>query len=305
MKRPSITIIGPGRVGSALARRLSDAGYRIDEIVGRGGSSMRKARQLANQLPAQAAGIDRAQLAANLVWFCVPDREISTAARALQGRNWRGKFAFHASGVLSSKALRPLADRGAAVASVHPLMTFIPGSTPELRGAMFAIEGSKPARDLAREIVRRLHGCAVELRSGKKPAHHAFAMMICPLLVSLLATAEDVAGKAGTSRRAARRGMMPIMGQTLENYGRVGPASAFTGPIARGDSDTIRKHMNALTGNPAAAGVYAALARAALQKLPARNADAIRLVLDQFIPERTRRSRERRGRGNRRAAPRS
>lgn len=303
--KPSIAIVGPGRVGSALAKQLRQAGYRIDEIVGRSHSSMRQARRLAREVQAHASVIDYAGLTANVVWFCVPDSEIARAATILGNHSWKGKAAFHASGVLSSEALRDLSDQGADVASVHPLMTFIPGRVPEFRGAIFAIEGSPRALQVAREIVGRLRGVPLKLRSEQKPAYHAFATLICPLLVSLLAGAEKLAATIGSSTKTARKGMLPIIRQTLENYERVGPAAAFTGPIARGDIRTIQKHLSALQENSIATGVYVALVRAALKNLPAKNARTISSLLDQVSPGRTRRNQTRTGRASRPATEQS
>src|SRR5271165_1415136 len=133
--KPEIAIVGPGRLGSALARELTAGGYRITEVICRGGAaSLRKARALAKVVHARAVKIDRASLDAHVVWFCVPDRDISPVARVLiNAVSWRGKIAFHSSGALSGDALAVLRKRGAAVAAVHPVMTFVHESVPSLQ----------------------------------------------------------------------------------------------------------------------------------------------------------------------------
>jgi predicted short-subunit dehydrogenase-like oxidoreductase (DUF2520 family) len=259
MKRPSVAIVGAGRLGKALAQRLSQAQY-VRQIL------------LRSKRPKR--------LRAEVIWFCVPDAKIASVANAFSKAEWKGKYAFHSSGVLSSEALNSLRNVGARVASVHPLMTFVEGSVPELTGVPFAIEGDASAVGVARVIVRNLGGQAVEIKKQDKVAYHAFATMICPLLVSLLAVSEKAARLAGMSAAESRRRMLPIIRQTLRNYEKLGPAAAFSGPIVRGDVETISAHMKVLAKVPAAKNTYAALARTALDLLPNRNRRQITHVLD-------------------------
>src|SRR5271169_816446 len=99
-RRPSVTIVGPGRLGTGLALGLKRAGYVISEVVSRdSAASRRKARTLAKKIGANAASSGNARLQTALIWFCVPDREIDTAAQELASRaQWKGKVAFHSSG---------------------------------------------------------------------------------------------------------------------------------------------------------------------------------------------------------------
>jgi predicted short-subunit dehydrogenase-like oxidoreductase (DUF2520 family) len=251
MKRPSISIVGAGRLGTALAKRLSEAGYTVKTLT-------RKS-------------VPITQFDAQVLWFCVPDQEIVHVAETFSQFKWRGKYAFHSSGVLSSDALASLRDAGGCVASVHPLMTFVKGSVPNLTGVPFAMEGDVSAVRVAKGMVRNLGGQAVTIKKRDKVAYHAFATMICPLLISLLAASEKAAAHAGISAADSRPRMLPIIRQTLHNYEKLGPAAAFSGPIVRGDVATVRAHLKALSKVPAAKNVYAALARVALELLPNRN----------------------------------
>jgi predicted short-subunit dehydrogenase-like oxidoreductase (DUF2520 family) len=285
VRRSSIAIIGAGRLGSALAASLRAAGYPIVEVVSLGNrSSLARARSLARCIGARAATSKSATLGAGIIWFCVPDAQIGVAAQQLAERNWKGKIAIHSSGVLGSDALSFLRKRGADVASAHPLMTFVRNMAPDLSGVSFAIEGDKRAVMVANKVVRNLGGEPVRIRSRDKVAYHAFATMICPLLVSLLATSEDVAGLAGISPGDARRRMLPIIRQTIANYEKLGPAKSFTGPIVRGDVGTIQRHLDVLSPIPGVRDMYVALARAALRSLPNRNAKEIREMLRADFP---------------------
>lgn len=279
--KPKIAIVGPGRLGTALALELRRAGYKISEIISRNNpASLRKARALARQVGSHAFAHTRAPLDAEVIWFCVPDREIDAAAHDLSARmKWKGKIAFHSSGALASDELDALRRRGAAVASVHPMMTFVSGSVPSLKGVPFGAEGDARAVRAARRIVRDLGGETFTIRPQDKAAYHAWGAFASPLLVALLVTAEQVARAAGLSGADARKKMLPIVQQTIGNYARLGPAGAFSGPIIRGDAETVRKHLRALSKVPKGRNVYLALTHAALRYLPARNKKKLQKVL--------------------------
>jgi len=281
--KPRIAIVGAGNLASALAVSLHHAGYSIDQIISRGSAaSLRRARKLARQVGASALPITRAQIRSQLVWFCVPDAAIAAAAKSLTAAaDWRGKVALHSSGALTSDELAVLRERGAATASVHPLMTFVRGSRPALAGVPFAIEGNPKAVRAARAIVFDLRGESFPSFNDKrqKQAYHAWGMFASPLLTALLAASERVAAAAGVSRAAARKRLLPILQQTLANYQRLGAPAAFSGPIARGDAATVAKHLKALRGIPVAREVYLALARSALRDLPSKNRAALNKIL--------------------------
>jgi predicted short-subunit dehydrogenase-like oxidoreductase (DUF2520 family) len=235
---------------------------------------------LAAKIGASAVVAQTAKLEAPLLWFCVPDREIRSAAASLSVRA-RGKVrcAFHSSGALASRELDPLRKTGIAVASVHPLMTFVPGSHPSVVGVPFAVEGDAAATRIARRMVRDLGGESFTLPAARKPAYHAWATLTSPLFLAFLVTLEDVARASGLAREDSRRKSLPIIRQTLENYSRLGPRHSFSGPIIRGDVETVAKHLAVLKKHPEARAVYVALARSALRSLPVKNRNELRKLL--------------------------
>jgi predicted short-subunit dehydrogenase-like oxidoreductase (DUF2520 family) len=281
LAKPHIAIVGAGNLATALAASLRGAGYRIEEIVSRSKApSLQRARTLAHRVGAPAVSVARARIRADVVWFCVPDGAIATAAESLaRAADWKGKVALHSSGALTSDELAVLRKQGAAVASVHPLMTFVRGSRPSLADVPFAIEGDPKAVRSARSIILNLRGRPFTIRKQHKEAYHAWGMFASPLLTALLATTERVASAAGVSRKAARTRMLPILRQTLANYSRLGAPASFSGPIVRGDVKTVGKHLKVLRGVPGAGGIYLALARAALRDLPTRNRTALEKIL--------------------------
>ena len=284
---PTIAIVGAGSLATSLAVALHHAGFTISEIIARDtASSLRRARSLAAKVGARAVTASSAALDAGLLWFCVPDGQIRSVASALAihlaartQQKKKVRFALHSSGALSSRELDPLRTVGVAVASAHPLMTFVAGAHPSLAGVPFAIEGDDPAQRVARQIVRELGGESFALPASRKAAYHTWATLTSPLLLAYLVTLEEAARAAGLARADARHKSLPIIRQTLENYSRLGPAHSFSGPLVRGDAETVAKHLAALKKQPAAREVYVALARAALRGLPVKNrAELTRLL---------------------------
>ncbi len=287
--KPTIAIVGAGSLATFLAVALNDAGFTVNEILARDSPrSLRKARSLAAKVGAQGVTAHSAALDATLLWFCVPDREIRRAAsaladhlvaRALVYQKAIARCALHSSGALSSRELNPLHSAGLAVASVHPLMTFVAGAHPSLTGVPFAIEGDDAATRLARRIVRELGGQSFSLPTGRKAAYHAWATLTSPLFLAFLVTLEEAAHAAGLTPLDARRKSLPIIQQTLANYSSLGPAPSFSGPLVRGDAETVAKHLAVLKKHRGAREVYVALARAALRGLPVKNRDGLRRLL--------------------------
>jgi predicted short-subunit dehydrogenase-like oxidoreductase (DUF2520 family) len=288
-RKLTVAIVGAGSLATFLAVALHDAGFTITEIVARDTPrSRRRARALAAKVGAQGVTAHSAALDATLLWFCVPDREIRGAASALAvhlAARKRGRvhssfrFAFHSSGALLSRELEPLREAGAAAASVHPLMTFVAGARPSLTGVPFAIEGDNAATRVARRIVHELGGESFSLPAARKAAYHAWATLTSPLLLAFLVTLEEAARAAGLTREDARRKSLPIIRQTLANYSRLGPAQSFSGPLVRGDAETVARHLAALKKHSGPREVYVALARAALRGLPVKNREGLRRLL--------------------------
>jgi len=278
--KQGIVIVGPGNLGTALAAELRRAGFVVEAVIVRSPKSLRRGRALAKQIGARVA-TNLKNVTAKVAWLCVPDSAIEPAARSLATQcDWRGRIALHSSGALSSDELDSLRKRGASVASVHPFMTFVRGSQPTLARVPFAIEGDSSAVRLARGIVRELGGQSYSIRKEDKAAYHAWGTFASPLLTALLATSEQVAAVAGVKRKATMRRMMPILLQTLANYAAFGAPGSFSGPIVRGDAETVARHLRVVDAVPAAREVYLGLAHAALEYLPTKNKNALKRLLD-------------------------
>jgi len=282
-QRPTITIVGPGNLGGALALTLSQVGYTVSAIVVRQRSThIRQAKALARRMGGGLVLFGKQALVSDLVWITVPDDAIALVARALAlSGAWKGRIVFHSSGALSSDELAPLRAQGARVASVHPMMTFVRGEVPLMAGVAFAIEGDPAAVRVAKSIVEDLGGNPFLIKKQNKTLYHAFGSFASPLLIALLASMEQVGIAAGIQKRDLKTVIAPLLEQTLRNYLRRHAAAAFTGPLARGDVATIRRHLLAMEKLPETRRVYVSLATAAARTLPVRNSKKIERELRQ------------------------
>ena len=276
-KRPTISIVGPGNLGDALALTLTEAGYPVSAVVVRQGSkTVRRAKALARRIGAEVVAFGTRPLATDMVWLAVPDDAIAGVARQLaQSGDWRGKLVIHSSGALTSDELAPLRAKGARVASVHPMMTFARGEVPQMAGVAFAMEGDLAAVRVAKSIVDDLGGNPFAIKKQNKVLYHAFGSFASPLVIALLASMEEVGIAAGIRKRDIKAVIGPLLEQTLRNYLKRHAAAAFTGPLARGDVATIRRHLLAMEKLPETRMVYVSLATAAARTLPVRNSKRI------------------------------
>jgi predicted short-subunit dehydrogenase-like oxidoreductase (DUF2520 family) len=288
--KASITLIGAGNLAQAIGPALKAAGYTIDVIAAREtASSRRRGAMLAKDLGAKTVPFSQAEPSADIVWICHTDDALAGTAQALAGKKgWKGKVVFHSSGALSSNVLSPLKRKGASTASLHPMMTFVAGATPRMEEVPFAVEGDSRAMAVARRIVRDLGAEAFLIKKAAKPLYHALGSFSSPLIVAALATAERIGRGAGLSASQTRRIIAPILQQTLKNYLERGAAAAFSGPIKRGDLNTVRRHLRELQRVPGASDVYRALVKSALMDLPSHHRRQLLSLLQKSLTPRKR-----------------
>jgi predicted short-subunit dehydrogenase-like oxidoreductase (DUF2520 family) len=276
-RRPSVALVGPGNLGTALALTLAGAGYPVKFVVIKPSRARdRGVTGLAKRIKAQVVVLGSQRLDSNIVWLTVPDDSIAAVARALAiAQDWKGKYVFHSSGALTSDELASLRKRGARVASAHPMMTFVRGAAPEMAGVSFALEGDAAAVRMARAVVENLGARAFVIKKENKVLYHAFGSFASPLVIALMASMEHVGKAAGIRRQDIKMVILPLLSQTLQNYLKHDAASAFSGPLVRGDVATVRKHLSELKKLPEARAVYLALAKASLKSLPVNNRKAL------------------------------
>jgi|SRR6266849_8810869 len=248
----SLAIIGAGRVGRALGRRLRELGWKIGAVVTRSEPSARRAvRFIGAGKP--CAAMTRQILASPVILIATPDDKIVVVAQELARigeEELRGKVVLHTSGAMDSSVLDALQAHGAAVASIHPLQSFSGVSVPSLEGKVFTIEGETPAVRVARRIARALGGSPVRIAGNKKLLYHAAAAMAAGHVLAVDEAATQLLLSLGMKRSEAVRALLPLTRQVLDNFERLGPRAAWTGPLSRGDFKVVRAHLEALKESP-------------------------------------------------------
>jgi predicted short-subunit dehydrogenase-like oxidoreductase (DUF2520 family) len=256
----TVSVVGAGVVGSALARRLRESGHRIDVIASRSRASAESAVRFVGGGSVGAVG-DAAR--ADVVLVTTPDRvvaEIGEALAASPGLR-AGAVVVHASGALASDVLAPVRARGARTASMHPLQSFArrEEALDRIAGSAFFCEGE--ALDVALALAADAGGIPIPIRSEGKVLYHAGAALLSNGLVALAAGAVDLFESAGVDRAAALAALVKLAEGTLANLGAVGLPRALTGPVARGDVGIVRAHVSALRERaPDIAALYIAVA---------------------------------------------
>jgi len=277
VKKVTITFVGAGALAGGIAPRLVERGYSIREIVTRDG---RSGRALARRVKALATNFANAAWSADLVWLAVPDAAIAACAKRLTRLpHFSAAIVIHSSGALGSELLSPLRACGAAVGSAHPMMTFVKGEPPKMKDVWWALEGDAKAVRAAREITKALGSHSFAISAGKKALYHAFGAFLSPMLVSEMAAGSALGLAAGVPRDKLSRVMAPIVRRTVENLLASGGPASFSGPLVRGDVDTIRLHLCALRSHPAERDVYLALARYAVRALPVKKRNRLEELL--------------------------
>lgn len=247
-----LAIIGAGRVGRALGRRLREEGWKIGAVVTRNEASARRAVRFIGAGQAHAVAV-RNILASQVILIAVPDDEIAGVASELArigGEELQGKIVLHTSGALDSRALDAVKERGASVGSMHPLQTFTGKNAPSLEGRVFAVEGDTRAVRVAQQIARALGGSPVRIAGEKKVLYHAAAAIAAGQVLAVEEAATQLLISLGMVRREAVRALLPLTRQVLENFERLGPWAAWTGPLSRGDYKTVAAHLRELRDSP-------------------------------------------------------
>jgi predicted short-subunit dehydrogenase-like oxidoreductase (DUF2520 family) len=183
---------------------------------------------------------------AELVFITTPDDFIASVAAQIE---WHpGQSVVHCNGAESTEILGPARKLGARVGAIHPLQTFasVEQAVKNIPGSMFAIEAEEPLLSTLKDIATALDGNVIELKASDKVAYHAAAVIACNYLVTLEKLATDLWQTFSVPTNVAIKALLPLVRGTLNNLENVGIPNCLTGPIARGDTGTIKKHIDAL-----------------------------------------------------------
>ncbi len=226
--------------------------------------------------------------ASRVILIATPDDEIANVAQELariSEEELRAKVVLHTSGARDSAVLEAVRVRGAKVGSMHPLQSFSGVAVPSLEGKLFAIEGETQAVRVARRIARALGGSPVRLAGSKKLLYHAAAAMAAGHVLAVEEAAIQLLVSLGMKRSETVRAVLPLTRQVLENFERLGPRAAWTGPLSRGDYKVVRAHSDALRESPNEfVQAYEALNRLAARVL-AKDAANMLIELEKIATE--------------------
>ena len=246
----SVSIVGIGRLGGALALALSRAGYSVENLVYRF-SVPEVIAGMISPLPNLIAFENLKGLKSDAIFITSADPDIEAISSHLSSKIKNKPVVFHASGSLSSAILSELADVGCAIGSMHPLVSIsdpMRGSE-SFAGTFFCIEGSDKAVSAAKEMVGKLGGNAFSIETRFKSLYHAAAVIASGHLVALMDIATETLSKCGIGLEEAKRILMPLIKSTVENLEKQRNANALTGTFARADEAAFERHLRALSEN--------------------------------------------------------
>jgi len=237
--------IGAGTVGTALAVLLSSKGYPVTGVSSRSQASAENLAKAVDGCHVLKNNQDVADTA-ELVFITTPDDTIARVASQVKWHN--GQSIVHCSGADSTDILEPARKSGAMVGSFHPLQTLasMKQAMENIPGSTFAVEAEEPLLGTLKDMATALGGHWIELKASDKVVYHAAAVFACNYLVTLVKLATDLWQTFSIPPDQATRALLPLIRGTLHNIDTIGIPQCLTGPIARGDTGTIKKHLAAL-----------------------------------------------------------
>ncbi|MBI9086384.1 MAG: DUF2520 domain-containing protein [Desulfobacterales bacterium] len=278
--KSTIAIVGCGKVGTCLGKFLSDAGYPVAGVASR---SMASAERTAGII-----GIDRfsdrpetVTAAAGIVLITTPDDAIASTCQHIadKGGVCPGAVVLHCSGALPSTLLAPAKASGATIGSMHPLQSFarIEVEKNPFCGIVVSVEGEPAAVATARAMAQDLEAVCVEIRTEAKTLYHASAVVASNYLVTVMDLAFQLLESAGIDTCDVLKVLKPLIDGTLANIEKVGIPEALTGPIARGDVETVATHLDQIGSlRPDLLSLYRALGQATVGLARAKGLEANR-----------------------------
>jgi predicted short-subunit dehydrogenase-like oxidoreductase (DUF2520 family) len=297
-RQDRFVMIGAGATASALGPALRAAGYDAAAVIGRDPD---RAARLARSLGAATAhfGLEPrtgtwADLPdAELYCICVPDRVIPEVAEALArlSLDWKGRRVLHVSGGLDASPLAPVAARGAVTLAFHPVQTFtLRTDAGSFDGISVGVSGNGSGREAGLDLAARMGLRAVIVEDTDRPLYHLATALVSNGAVTLSAMAHEVLAACGIGGEESRRLLAPLVTATARNLASGEPGSVLTGPVVRGDAETVERHLARLAGGgshlvPAVASLTTETVRLAVRsgRLDEDSAGRILEIISRFL----------------------
>lgn len=279
MSHPRVGVVGAGRVGAVLAARLQRAGHHLVGVSGRSTATQLRVQTLLSDVPV----LDPADVVrrAEIIVLAVPDDALAGVAADLAAHVGPGQVVAHTSGRHGLAVLEPFTRAGARTIAMHPAMTFTGTEIDLDRSCVFGVTADAGIRDIAETLVAELGGSIMWVDEADRAKYHASLAHGANHLTTIVTQAMDLLREIGAEDPAAV--LRPLLTAALDNTLAYGDA-ALTGPVARGDVDTVRAHMETL-GDSSTRRTYAALATATADRaettgrIDTDTADAVRTAV--------------------------
>ena len=246
---PTVSIVGVGRVGTALAEALTRAdGYFVDRVITR--RSELPIEVLQRFSPAvQVSQLSEGEtITSDVVILSPADKDLREVATSIAKLLPDRAIILHTSGSISSDILADLRTPTRHVGGLHPLISFAGNNVQKdiFSGAYFGVEGDKVAVNTAKRLALVLGGFPIEIAAGTKSLYHAAAVTACGHLIAVIDAAVEMMMACGPSRDESRAMLLPLIESTVANLKTGTVESALTGSFARGDTDAVERHIEAL-----------------------------------------------------------
>ncbi len=244
------SLIGAGRVGLTFLKALIEEGYQVSDIIDKNWVKLKKQVTF---VPPKTWKQDFQDLSSvDFIILAVPDDELCPVVLELERifrQEKKANFIFHTSGLLTSEVLMPLQKQGVTIASCHPVQTFTSKATDsnKLRNIYFVVEGEIAGIKIIQEICKPLNNKVIVISREQKPSHHLACTIASNYLNVLIFTAAEILQSAGLTSEEPLEMLIPLASTTLDNIKNLGLGEALSGPVVRGDVDTVNKHIQYLT----------------------------------------------------------
>ena len=245
-----ISIIGAGKVGTAIGCSLKRRGYTIFKIINRSLESARRAIEYIGEGQPSDRLDELYDCREDIIFITTSDSEIEKSCKEfIQNREFKeGCLLIHCSGALSSQVLSSAQKVGLYVGSIHPMQSFanIEQAINNLPESFWGVEGDTEIIERLKELVEDMEGTPLKISSDDKSLYHTGAVIACNYFVTLIELSLKLYEKIGISREEALKAFLPLLKGTVRNIELLGTTQALTGPVARGDVITIQKHIKQL-----------------------------------------------------------
>lgn len=248
-----IGFIGAGRVGTAFGAYLIDKGNALSGYYSQPNESAKKAASLTSS--GYYSEMNKLVGDCDLIFITTPDTVIEAVAVSIANQaedlesNLEGKTFVHMSGAHSSACLKSLEDLGAETGSLHPIQSIADVDTAreQLKTTVFSIEGTIGAVDLLKSLMEQMNNTYFVIKSEQKTLYHMAACTVSNYLVTLVDVGLSMYESIGIDREVGYKALYPLIRGTVENLKHMDTKEALTGPIARGDVNTVKAHLDAVS----------------------------------------------------------